>query len=441
MTLLESLSPACEVLEAGPSDAVDGVQPQVVARPRSTEETSALMRACHEAGLAVVVRGNGSKLAWGRPPQRLDVVLDTTAMDQLVEHSRGDLIATAGAGMPLARLRDLLAEGGHQLVVDDPTRPAEEAREPGAPGAPDGGGSDGGEGLGSTLGGAVATNLSGPRRMWTGAIRDLVIGIRLVRADGTIAKAGGKVVKNVAGYDLSKLLTGSYGTLAVITEVTVRLHPIPEANRWVGLSVDPERLGALLEEVVHSQEVPHAVEVRARPGVRPAVVTMLSGTEAGVSARAQALHALLEAQGYAGARVHDVAPPWWGVLLHPGQRGGAELPEGSRPVLVKATARLSGIPELVAEATRLEATANGSAGAGVLYVTLTADEAAAGKVESLRTATTRLGGSAVVLDAPPDLKATLDSWGPVPAIDLMRRVKDEFDPTRVLAPGRFVGGL
>ncbi|WP_134773633.1 FAD-binding oxidoreductase [Ornithinimicrobium flavum] len=418
MTLLQTLSPLCEVVEAGPGDAVDGVAPALVARPRSTEETSALMRACHEAGAAVVVRGHGSKLRWGRPPERLDVVLDTTGLDALVEHSRGDLIATAGAGMPLARLRELLAEGGHQLVVDDL--------------AADAGG--------STLGGAVATNLAGPRRMWTGAIRDLVIGVRLVRADGTVAKAGGKVVKNVAGYDLSKLVTGSFGTLAVITEVTVRLHPLPEADRWVGTSVEPDRLAAVLEEVVHTQQVAHAVEARVRPGVSPAVVTLLSGTEAGATARAETLRARLADLG-CEAQVHDVAPPWWGVLLHPGQRGGTEPPAGSRPVLLKVTARLSGIPELLAEVTRLEGTANGSAGAGVVYVSLPPDEQAGGKVEALRRAATRLGGSAVVLDAPPEVKDTLDTWGPVPAIDLMRRVKTEFDPTRVLAPGRFVGGL
>lgn len=426
MALLDTLSGTCELRAATDADRVDGVAPQVVARPASTEETSALLRACHEQGLAVVVRGHGSKLTWGRPPERLDVLLDTTAMSELVEHSRGDLIATAGAGMPLARLQELLAEGGHQLVVDDLVGGQGRSGEDGP--------------AGSTLGGAVATNLSGPRRMWTGAVRDLVIGVRFVRADGTIAKAGGKVVKNVAGYDLAKLLTGSFGTLAVLTEVTVRLHPLPEADRWVGTSVDPDLLPAVLEEVVHSQLVPHACEVRVRPGVRPAVVTMLSGTEAGVTARAEALRERLAALG-AEPQVHDVAPPWWGRLLHPGQQGGDAPPEGSRPVLLKVTARLSGIPDLVTEVGRAEATATGSAGAGVLYVTLPAQEQVADRVAALRSAATRLGGSVVVLDAPPEVKAGLDSWGAVPGLDLMCRIKDEFDPTRVLAPGRFVGGL
>ena len=432
MALLEQLAGTCPVREAGPQDLVDGVPARVVARPGSTEETSALLRACHAQGLAVVVRGQGTKLDWGRPPARLDVILETTGMDALVEHSRGDLIAIAGAGMPLARLAERLAEGGHQLVVDDLV--ADVVSPVAGPG--------GAEVRGSTLGGAVATNLCGPRRMWTGSVRDLVIGVRFVRADGTVAKAGGRVVKNVAGYDLSKLVVGSFGTLALVTEVTLRLHPVPAASAWVGGTVPQDRLEPVLAELVASQLVPHAVEVRARPGVDPAVVALVSGTPEGAAARAEAMAAVLSSLG-CPATVHDLQPPWWGALLHPGQRGGTTPPEGSRPLLVKVTSRLGGVADLVAEATRLGATLNGSAGTGVLYLTLPGEDAegAGAALASLRATTARLGGSAVVLDAPPATKAGLDSWSPVPGLDLMRRVKHEFDPGRTLAPGRFVGGL
>lgn len=407
---------------AGDDDHVDGVPARVVARPATAEQAAGLMRACHERGLAVVVRGHGTKLAWGRPPERLDVLLDTTAMDELVEHARGDLIATVGAGMPLARLQEQLAEAGHQVALDDLVA--------------------GDDAPGSTVGGAVAANVAGPRRMWAGTMRDLVIGVRIVRADGTIAKAGGKVVKNVAGYDLSKLVVGSFGTLALVTEVTLRLHPVPAASAWVGGTVPQDRLEPVLAELVASQLVPHAVEVRARPGVDPAVVALVSGTPEGAAARAEAMAAVLSSLG-CPATVHDLQPPWWGALLHPGQRGGTTPPEGSRPLLVKVTSRLGGVADLVAEATRLGATLNGSAGTGVLYLTLPGEDAegAGAALASLRATTARLGGSAVVLDAPPATKAGLDSWGPVPGLDLMRRVKHEFDPGRTLAPGRFVGGL
>src|SRR5690606_27906148 len=136
---------------------------------------------------------------------------------------------------------------GHQVVVDDVAG-------------------------GSTVGGVVATTLAGPRRMWVGAARDLVLGLRMVRADGTVAKAGGKVVKNVAGYDLSKLLTGSFGTLAVVAEVTVRLHPAPAASHGLGGTVPTDRLPGVLASLVASQLVPHAVEVHAAPGTDASVV-------------------------------------------------------------------------------------------------------------------------------------------------------------------------
>lgn len=429
MTPLEQLAGTCPVREAGPEDQVDGVPARVVARPGSTEETSALLRACHAQGLAVVVRGHGTKLAWGRPPERLDVILETTAMDALVEHSRGDLIAIAGAGMPLARLAERLAEGGHQLVVDDLVADA----------APPVAGAGGAEVRGSTLGGAVATNLCGPRRLWTGSVRDLVIGVRFVRADGTVAKAGGRVVKNVAGYDLAKLLTGSFGTLAVVTEVTVRLHPLPPAQRWVVLDVAEEDLATVLGSAVHSQTVPQALEVHARPGQAPQVAVLLGGTDGGVQARAARLVdvlAPLASRGAPSVSSTDRAPGWWARPL--------AAAHDERPVLVRATARISGVAELVAAAVAHGMTVTGSAGVGVLHALLpaaSAPEDARAALDDLRAVSERLGGSTVVLDAPPEVKAVADSWGEVPGLDLMRRVKDEFDPTRALAPGRFVGGL
>lgn len=416
MTLLETLSPTCEVAEAGPEDTVDGVVPSLVARPRSTEETSALMRACHEAGAAVVVRGHGTKLAWGRPPERLDVVLDTTGLDELVEHSRGDLIAIAGAGMPLARLQERLAEGGHQLVADDLV-------------------SDAG---GSTLGGAVATNLSGPRRMWTGALRDLVIGVRLVRADGTVAKAGGRVVKNVAGYDLGKLLVGSYGTLGVITAATFRLHPRPAAEQWVHTEVALPALPAVLSAVVHSQLYPAAVEVEhhGAPDAPARVAVLLCGTEDGVTARAAAAADLVSGalgqrpDGHVGA-----GEVWWPF----------RLPAGGEPdrTLVKLTSQLSGVATLVQACAEHGVEVRGSAGTGVLHGALVgADpDRVAAVVGSLRDLCTGLGGAAVVLDAPAAVKDAVDTWGPVPGLALMRRVKQQFDPDGTLSPGRFVGGI
>ncbi|WP_298888088.1 FAD-binding oxidoreductase [uncultured Serinicoccus sp.] len=435
MTLERLLDAACAVRPATGCDDVDGVPARVVARPTSAQETSALLRTCSAQGLAVVVRGHGSKLEWGRPPERVDVVLETGAMAQLVEHSRGDLVATAGAGMPLSRLRHLLSGARHELVVDDLAV------------------GRGTEAAGSTLGGAVATNLSGPRRLRAGPLRDLVIGVRLVLADGTVAKAGGKVVKNVAGYDLGKLVTGSLGTLAVITEVTVRLHPEPPQVRQVLARVPHERLAPVLAHLVASQLAPHTLEVHAEPGGHALVSVGLGGGPGSTQRRADLLALELAAPGLAGDAVAVVDPEHTTpeevrhVVPDAGRPWSTAQEVALRPTLLAVTARLSGIPELVQVANDHGLTVSGSAGVGVLRATLPEPTPVATVLEtvtSVRAVTTGLGGSTVVLDAPPTVKSALDpagTWGPVPGLELMRRVKAQFDPGRTLAPGRFVGGL
>ncbi|MGH3993413.1 MAG: FAD-binding oxidoreductase, partial [Pseudonocardiaceae bacterium] len=193
---LDGLRAACvEVTEAGVDDVVDGVPARWVARPASTEEVSAVLRAAAGLGLRVVARGTGTRLAWGAPPRELDLILDTSRMNAVLAHVAGDLVVTAQAGLALVDLQRALAAYRQRLALD-------------------------GSG---TVGGTIATAASGPLRYRYGAVRDLIIGITVVLADGSVTKAGGTVVKNVAGYDLAKLYTGSLGTLGVITEAVFRL--------------------------------------------------------------------------------------------------------------------------------------------------------------------------------------------------------------------------
>lgn len=405
--LTADLAAACaDIRDATDTDAVDGVRPSAVASPTSTEEAAALLRVAAERDLAIVARGAGTKLTWGRPPRRVDLVVDTHGMDQLIEHAAGDLIAGAQAGMPLAAFQNQLAGTRQRLAIDEMVP-------------------------GTTIGGLVATSPSGPLRMAAGSARDLLIGITVVRADGVVAHGGGKVVKNVAGYDLGKLMIGSFGTLGLVTEATFRLHPIPAARRWLSAPAETAaEAGTMIEAILHSQVVPAALEVVWPASRAGTVAVLLEGTGAGVDGRSAEVVTLL---GGSAKELTDPSP----LLSYPwqGSPGATAL---------KLTCQLSAVPEVLTGAREVGVHIQGSAGVGVLYGYLPADtdpQLIDGALDKLRATCGAHGGAVVVIDAPRTVKDAVDVWGPVNGFDLMRRVKDQFDPERRLAPGRFVGGL
>lgn len=401
---LDEIAPACEVTPGTAADAVDGVVPELVAFPRSTEQVSAVLAAAHDRGLHVVPRGAGTRLSWGGAPAAVDLVVDVSRLDGVLAHAAGDLVVTVSAGVALATLQDALAPEGQRLALD-PVVP------------------------GGTIGGAVATGTSGPLRYRFGSVRDLLIGITVVRADGTATHAGGLVVKNVAGYDLGKLYTGSMGTLGVITEAVFRLHPLPEAARWITVTTsDPQRAAAAVAAVRSSQNDPVALEVdRPGPGEPTTVGVAIEGVAQGMGARCDDVSRLLGEAAGAPAGVDESPPDWWGRLPH-------DTVSGPGATLTHEPAALGDVLAAAPGAVR------GSAGAGVLAVGLDAGRVVEG-LDGLRTLAARHGGSAVLRCATPDVKQACDVWGPVPALPLMRRVKDEFDPGHRLAPGRFVGGI
>ncbi|MFD2420921.1 FAD-binding oxidoreductase [Amycolatopsis pigmentata] len=403
---------------AGPGDEIDGVAPTFVVAPAGTAEAAEVMRIAAARELAVVPSGTGTKLAWGAPPARADLLVRTHRMNRVIEHGAGDLVVHAEAGVTLPALGEHLAPARQRLALD-PVLP------PGTTSA-------------GTVGGVIATAVSGPLRLSHGAPRDLLIGITMVRADGMVAKAGGKVVKNVAGYDLGKLLTGSWGTLGLITEAVFRLHPLPALARWV---VAPARTPAetydLVRRLIHAQVVPTALEIDQPADSAGTLAVALEGIPEGVDGRvARVLELLGE-----GARVSENAPDWWG-----------RAPWEGGDVALRLTHEIAGLPRLLdafAETARrhgLRVAVRGSAGVGVLHGVLSgvpdADPAGvAAVVTELREQAAAWSGDVVVLDAPPPVKAAVDVWGPVRGLHLMRRVKDQFDPGHRLAPGRFVGGI
>jgi glycolate dehydrogenase FAD-binding subunit len=415
------ITAACAaVRQATPADAVGGVQPQIVAAPASTSEASTLLRAADELGLAVVFRGTGSRLHWGNPPERCDLLVETTGMDEVVEHAAGDLVASVQAGVRLDRLADVLGAAGQRLALDPPANAGQ-----------------------GTVGGVLASGAAGPLRLRYGTGRDLLIGITVVRADGTIARSGGKVVKNVAGYDLGKLFAGSRGTLGLITQATFRLHPLPAITGYVSAAcADPAAASRVLAAALTSAVSPAAAEIHWPAAARPIQACIaMEGDQASVGERARALADLL-GTGVA-APVHAEPPDWWGAGPA-AQPGGTVLQIGFWPgdlaMVLTELRRTAG-------AAGLDPVAGGSAAAGVLHAGLPEDadpRAVATFVAALRDALCQrsaASGSVVVQHTTPDVATLVDLFGPVPSLPLMRAVKAQFDPGRRLTPGRFAGGI
>jgi glycolate oxidase FAD binding subunit len=442
-TIPGALALACRAVRpAGPRDVVAGVMPSWVASPASLEEASAVMQAAADHDLAVAARGGGTKLAWGAPPRRCDVVVDTLRLDRVIEHAAGDLVARVQAGVTMAHLAGVLGGAGQQLALDLP-----------------GTGGFGGAGRNGspTIGGVLATGTAGPRRLRYGTPRDLVIGITVVRADGTVAHSGGKVVKNVAGYDLGKLFAGSYGTLGLIVDATFRLHPLAAATAFVTDDVyGAAAVAAAVAAAASSELAPSAVEIdRPARGGPVRLGVLLEGDPDGVTERALQMRGTLGA----GSAASRTEPPWWGAAPGgngPGGAGPGGVGQGGTLIRIAFWAdALRGVLEAIdvaAGAAGLDPAVAGSAASGVLHARVRADAppgAVAAFLAGLREALARgepgegppTRGSAVVLNAPGDVRDLVDLWGPVPGLDLMRAVKDQFDPGHLMAPGRFAGGI
>jgi glycolate oxidase FAD binding subunit len=404
--------------------AIQGVTPVCVAAPGSLEELSATMRLAGEHRVAVAPWGGGTQQRIGAPPTRLDLVLRTERMSQVLIHEPDDLTISVEAGMTLARLREHLARHGQMLPVDPPLPER------------------------ATIGGLIATAADGPRRLGYGMLRDLLIGITVVEADGRVSRGGGMVVKNVSGFDMMKLYLGSYGTLAVVASANFKLLPAPRAAGSLLCRFDhPARAFDAAEAIQLTQLTPTAVEY-----LNGAALSRLSATGEGASCallvRAEGLPQAVERhvaevaaiaarhEGDAAVRIEgaDEAGIWARV---------ADLPQTSALAPREAVVKLSVLPaDLGRAAGRVEAFA-GAAGttsliharalSGVLYARLGPLEApmlhaVLEELPGLQWVATEIGGT--------------PRWGEAPqGLEVMRRIKREFDPHNLLNPGRFVPGV
>jgi glycolate oxidase FAD binding subunit len=404
------------------ADAVAGVVPSAVFEPRTREECVACFEEARRRRLSLAIVGGGTKLGLGTAPRRLDAIVSTTRLDRVVEHSPSDQVVVAEAGITLARLQATLAVSGQRLACDAPQ--ADRA----------------------TLGGLLATNDFGPLRTRFGSLRDLVLGVSVLRADAAVVRGGGKVVKNVAGYDVPKLMVGALGTLGMIETVTLRLHPLAELVRTVRMDgLSQEGLRALVVLLRREQLEPCAV---AALGVGDAFDALVRFEGFGVAVD-DACRELQLAAAELGRPVaplsHEAAAAAWAD--HDAARTAGQ-------VRLKIAAPPSALARVAQEILRPLAAAL-HAGRIVAYPTLglafvtggapeSADPGAfAAAVADARARLSTSPGSLVIHDLPLALRGPgTDVWGaPPPALPVMRRLKERFDPEGRLNAGRFVGGL
>jgi glycolate oxidase FAD binding subunit len=421
-----------------------GTPPKAIARPGNREQVCELLRLAHSERLTVAAAGGLTKQRLGGVPRAIDFILSLERMNRITDYQPADLTVTVEAGVRMADLATTLQSERQMLPLDPPF------------------------GATATVGGVIATNGSGPRRLAYGSARDMVLGIHFVTAGGTLAKSGGKVVKNVAGYDVAKLLIGSLGSLAVITDVTFKTFPTPPASAML-LCGFPSAGQAhrAAQRILHSPFAPQALDLLDREACEwlpiqskfsAAFVLSIgaAGPEPVVERMDRELPALLQSDGPAeivrlnGQEESDL---WGGIqeLTPTFLRAGND---GLGGVVIKSTVLITQIERVVtaaqrtAEENRLASAALARTGTGVVYSYIWprtesfVEGALAIASETIVQQVELLGGRAVVEWAPASVKEKINIWGTLrDDFALMQRLKAQFDAQGILNPGRFYGGI
>ena len=418
--------------------SIEGMTPGVVARPVSPQGISEAMSVASEHSLSVAPLGGMTRTSLGNPPESLDLAIDMSGVNQVLAHNAADLTATVEAGITVSRVQEILAEHGQFLAIDPPV--------------PDR----------ATIGGTLAVGWSGPMTWQNWSPRDIVIGMKTVMADGTITKTGGQVVKNVSGYDMARMHIGALGTLGIIAEVSFKLTPLPARQATVmatfdsdadcldaALAVYGSSLTPLAISTLHGQH-PGAGE-RGTGDARPSLVVRIGGRARSVQRQTDDVASIYRRSGAVQRDVMDDngAATMWRRM------GDFGWTEETTPVAgIRATALPSDTPRIIQYLQDTEdpaalawraATQTAQGVVDIHWLNVEDEysmEHARAAISRTIQAVRRVGGTAVVTHAPPPIKETLDVWGETTsAIDTMRNLKRQYDPNRVLNPGRFMGGI
>lgn len=394
------------------SFVVDGFRPRTVVEPASEGDVAAALRDADGSGDAVIVVGGGTHMALGNVPTRYDVALSTRGLRSIVAYEPDDLTVTCQGGVRLIDLQADLAVRNQYLPIDV-------------------------SGEGATVGGIVAANGAGAMRHAHGTVRDWVIGMRVAHADGSISKAGGRVVKNVTGYEMTKLYTGSLGTLVAITEVTFKLAPVPVVTQTVSIECANAAHGAAL--LLRARDAGLAMrraELMAPEASRRVVGTASWQALVDVAGGAAAVDRTMRGLASHGAVVEQNSEVWaaWRSAL---ATGGLWLRFGAMPSRVGEMMRT-----LHARSPGASISATVCAGVVRFRRAGAGDDEAAPAVAQARDVAAEYGATMVVEEAPVAVKRRLDVFGEAPGdIEIMRRLKRAFDPRGTLAPGRLVGRI
>jgi glycolate oxidase FAD binding subunit len=421
--------------------SVEGKAPRIVVSPNTKEEISEILKIANRESLSVIPWGGGTKIGIGNKPNRADIILSTNRLNRIIEHSDSDLVATTECGIKLTEFQTALKEKNQSLPIDPPHVER-----------------------GATIGGIIATSDSGPRRLRYGTahgtMRQLVLGIKIIRPDGEIAKAGAKVVKSVAGYDIPKLFVGSLGTLGIIIEATLRLYTIPEHSlscvagfssiqtaHATALSILNSSLTPTCLELVSlslAESLSTKLELNVKKNAYILAIRFESVEKAVKNQAAKSKEICSNNKGQGLIVEGDIEEKFWYEIT--------EFPwikDKNKTVVCKTSVLIKDVPILLekledlSKKTGIEILASARAGNGVLIISLDGDTPnLLQATRSLREQVSSLNGNMVIQHAPRSIKSEIDVWGEIgSSLKLMKRLKSQFDPNGIMNPGRFVGGI
>lgn len=402
--------------------------------PTSEEEIAALLKYAHDHGKSISVQGNGSKRGFGGLKESYDILLSLSKFTGIIEHTVGDMIVTVKAGTPFHELQAYLGEYQQQVSLD-----------PALPHL-------------STIGGVVASNDSGPKRLGYGSARDVVVGLKVVYPDGTVIRTGGKVVKNVAGYDMNKLFIGSMGTIGVITEITLKLRPVPKSESLVLVSFRDNMLDELRTFVV--KQLDSMLEPTAFELLSPSLAQQLTGrkqltlaisfedVESAVIYQENKLKQAVPKQADVNILRDEELAQFWKQLysISPsGYTNSAEQIKAALKIGVKNMDVLEVLKDCLDLEGRhdLEVYAHGGFGHGLCHVVLKGTSSSVqAAIQEIRSTAGQLKGYVIVKHIPLSLRQSIDVWGDKPDyFFLLEGIKAKIDPQRVLNDKRFIGGI